>query len=47
MFLWHEIPNHAQNVKLVEFLVMPNHVHGVLIFNNYNKIAKMTMVMVT
>jgi hypothetical protein len=29
--LWHEIVNHAKNVKLDKFVVMPNHVHGILI----------------
>ncbi len=29
--LWHEIKNHAQNVKLGEFVVMPNHVHGIIL----------------
>lgn len=29
--LWYEIKNHAKFVKLGEFVVMPNHVHGVLI----------------
>lgn len=28
---WHEIQNHAQNVELGEFVVMPNHIHGILI----------------
>ncbi len=32
--LWNEIKNHAQNVELGEFVVMPNHVHGILILNN-------------
>jgi len=32
--LWHEIKNHAQNVELGEFIVMPNHIHGILILNN-------------
>ncbi len=31
--LWHEIKNHAQNIELGEFVVMPNHVHGILILN--------------
>lgn len=30
---WYEINNHAQNVELGEFVVMPNHVHGVLILS--------------
>jgi len=32
--LWHEIPNHSKNVKLGEFVVMPNHVHGILVLEN-------------
>ncbi|MDO4704111.1 transposase [Tannerella sp.] len=32
--LWHEIKNHAPNIELGEFVVMPNHVHGILILNN-------------
>jgi REP element-mobilizing transposase RayT len=37
--LWHEIKNHAKNVDLGEFTVMPNHIHGIIIFcgdNNDN-----------
>lgn len=30
---WHEIKNHAKNVRLDAFQVMPNHIHGVLILN--------------
>ena len=29
--LWREIPNHSRNVKLGSFVVMPNHIHGILI----------------
>lgn len=29
--LWFEIKNHNQNVALGEFVVMPNHIHGILI----------------
>ena len=28
---WHEIPNHFPNVKLGTHMVMPNHVHGIII----------------
>ena len=28
---WHEIKNHAKNVELGAFVVMPNHIHGILI----------------
>lgn len=30
---WHEIKNHAKNVRLDAFQVMPNHIHGILILN--------------
>ena len=32
--LWHEIKNHAKNVELGAFVVMPNHIHGILILND-------------
>lgn len=32
--LWHTIPNHASYVELGNFVVMPNHIHGILILNN-------------
>ena len=28
---WHEIKNHSKNTELGEFIVMPNHVHGILL----------------
>ena len=31
---WHEIISHAKNVELGEFVVMPNHIHGILILRN-------------
>ncbi len=31
---WHEIKNHSQKVELDAFVVMPNHIHGILILNN-------------
>ncbi|PWJ56839.1 REP element-mobilizing transposase RayT [Dyadobacter jejuensis] len=31
--MWYEIKNHSKNIELGEFVVMPNHVHGVLILN--------------
>lgn len=30
---WHEIKNHSKNITLGEFVVMPNHIHGILIIN--------------
>ena len=32
--LWHEIPHHTSYVHLGNFVVMPNHIHGILILNN-------------
>ena len=34
---WHEIPNHAKNVTLCEFKVMPNHIHGIIILDGNEK----------
>lgn len=31
---WYEIPNHFSMVELGNFVVMPNHVHGILIMNH-------------
>ncbi len=31
--MWYEIKNHTQNTKLDAFVVMPNHIHGILILN--------------
>jgi REP element-mobilizing transposase RayT len=32
--LWYEIKNHARSIELGEFIVMPNHIHGILILKN-------------
>ena len=32
--MWYEIPNHTKNIELGEFVVMPNHIHGILILND-------------
>ncbi|MEJ5264492.1 MAG: hypothetical protein WHT29_04170 [Bacteroidales bacterium] len=29
-WIWYDLPNHVANVKLDEFVVMPNHVHGII-----------------
>ncbi len=34
--LWNEIPNHAKHVELGDFVVMPNHIHGILILDKPN-----------
>ncbi len=30
MKLWQQIPEHFSNVQLAEFVIMPNHIHGLL-----------------
>ncbi len=32
--LWYEIKNHNDNVELAEFVVMPNHIHGIIVLDN-------------
>ncbi|MBN2103028.1 hypothetical protein JW835_03205 [bacterium] len=32
---WRAIPEHYPNVVLDEYVIMPNHVHGILIINNH------------
>ena len=34
--MWYEIKNHAHGIELGEFVVMPNHIHGILILNGEN-----------
>lgn len=36
--MWYEIKNHAKIIELGEFVVMPNHIHGILILNNEKSI---------
>ena len=31
---WQEIPNHFPFVRLDEFIIMPNHVHGIVVIKN-------------
>ena len=32
---WLDIPNHFENVELDEYVVMPNHVHGIIIIKGH------------
>ncbi len=27
---WREIPNHFTNVRIDEYVIMPNHIHGII-----------------
>lgn len=40
--LWSEIVNHSKNVELGEFIVMPNHIHGILNFTEFRETTKET-----
>ena len=31
---WLDLPNHHENIGLDQFIIMPNHIHGILIINN-------------
>ncbi len=42
--LWHEIKNHAKNIELGEFVVMPNHVHGILIIHGNDNTVRPVVV---
>ena len=35
---WREIPNHFRHVQLDEYIVMPNHVHGIIVITNDNNV---------
>lgn len=36
---WTEIPNHFQNVCLDEFIIMPNHMHGIIIIDKPDDVS--------
>ncbi|WP_247236194.1 transposase [Telluribacter sp. SYSU D00476] len=40
--LWHEITNHARHVELGEFVVMPNHIHGIIILDGNTNDSRTT-----
>ena len=33
-FTWHDLPNHNRNICLDVFVIMPNHVHGIIVIEN-------------
>jgi putative transposase len=37
---WLEIPNHFPHVELDEFIIMPNHVHGILVITDVGGMLK-------
>lgn len=38
---WLEIPQHFNYAEIDSFIIMPNHVHGIIIINNINGIEKL------
>ncbi len=37
--LWYEMKNRNKHIELGEFVVMPNHIHGILILQNNNPVG--------
>lgn len=33
-FTWNDLPNHFSNIRLDAFVVMPNHVHGIILITD-------------
>ncbi|MFB2934927.1 transposase [Aerosakkonemataceae cyanobacterium BLCC-F154] len=33
---WHNLPKHHDHLELDEFVIMPNHLHGIIVLINYN-----------
>jgi putative transposase len=31
-YTWHDLPNHNKNIALDESIIMPNHLHGIIVF---------------
>jgi len=38
---WKEVPQHHQHVELDEFVVMPNHIHGIVIIGGPERLPEM------
>jgi putative transposase len=39
---WNDLPNHYPNLKLDQFTIMPNHVHGIMIIKNVHDVPDKT-----
>lgn len=42
--LWHELKNHFNNIELDAFVVMPNHIHGIIAINNVDNVDNGTTI---
>ncbi len=38
--VWHEIPFHAINIELGPYVIMPDHIHGIIQITNGNAVGK-------
>jgi len=36
---WYDLPNHYSNCSLGSFVIMPNHVHGIIMINDKNAVG--------
>jgi REP element-mobilizing transposase RayT len=37
MECWYDLPNHYSNIVMDEFVIMPNHIHGIIKIQNQNQ----------
>ncbi len=35
-YTWKDLPNHNDNITLNEYIIMPDHVHGIIMINESN-----------
>ena len=40
-YTWHDLINHNNHIQLDAFIIMPNHVHGIIVINEYESIVTM------
>jgi len=40
---WEEIPTHHTNVGIDDFIVMPNHIHGIIVISGPERLPKLRM----
>ena len=38
-YTWYSLPNHNSHIELDEFIIMPNHVHGIVTIQNNNTVG--------
>ncbi|MBI5049457.1 MAG: hypothetical protein HZC11_00925 [Nitrospirae bacterium] len=37
--IWNTTPNHFENIELDEFMIMPNHCHGIIVINRRGEVS--------